>query len=234
MEFDCGHFGVFENAIDMAHIHYLHGDSFGNEVRGLGVWVCGERGWGNVGALAGGWWGWLAASFDSTSWLSSHANVLHCRASAPICWLRPACLLSPQGKPEIRDMQATSDVHSVTATFTIHNKPVNAFWALFQVGAEAGAGAQSALAACAGSLVCVGSLLAVACLPACLPACLLACLPTHPANPSQHSTLVPTPNHLPFLPPCLSSPLLPLAAPAGPRGSRHRPRLPALHLPRHL
>ena len=117
MEFDCGHFGVFENAIDMAHIHYLHGDSFGNEVRGLGVWVCGERGWGNVGALAGGWWGWLAASFDSTSWLSSHANVLHCRASAPICWLRPACLLSPQGKPEIRDMQATSDAHSVTATF---------------------------------------------------------------------------------------------------------------------
>jgi phenylpropionate dioxygenase-like ring-hydroxylating dioxygenase large terminal subunit len=30
IEFDCGHWGVFENAIDMAHIHYLHGDSFGN------------------------------------------------------------------------------------------------------------------------------------------------------------------------------------------------------------
>lgn len=30
IEFDCNHFGVFENAIDMAHIHYLHGDSFGN------------------------------------------------------------------------------------------------------------------------------------------------------------------------------------------------------------
>jgi phenylpropionate dioxygenase-like ring-hydroxylating dioxygenase large terminal subunit len=33
IEFDCNHFGVFENAIDMAHIHYLHGDSFGNSVR---------------------------------------------------------------------------------------------------------------------------------------------------------------------------------------------------------
>ena len=31
IEFDCGHFGVFENAIDMAHIHYLHSDSFGNQ-----------------------------------------------------------------------------------------------------------------------------------------------------------------------------------------------------------
>jgi phenylpropionate dioxygenase-like ring-hydroxylating dioxygenase large terminal subunit len=30
IEFDCGHWGVFENAIDMAHIHYLHSDSFGN------------------------------------------------------------------------------------------------------------------------------------------------------------------------------------------------------------
>lgn len=68
MEFDCNHFGVFENAVDMAHIHYLHADSFGN-----------------------------------------------------------------QNKPEIHDMQATSDAYSVTATFRIHNKPVNAFWALFQV-----------------------------------------------------------------------------------------------------
>lgn len=31
IEFDCGHWGVFENAIDMAHIHYLHSDSFGNQ-----------------------------------------------------------------------------------------------------------------------------------------------------------------------------------------------------------
>lgn len=30
LEFECGHWGVFENAIDMAHIHYLHNDSFGN------------------------------------------------------------------------------------------------------------------------------------------------------------------------------------------------------------
>ena len=30
IEFDCGHWAVFENAIDMAHIHYLHNDSFGN------------------------------------------------------------------------------------------------------------------------------------------------------------------------------------------------------------
>lgn len=31
LEFDCGHWAVFENAIDMAHIHYLHNDSFGND-----------------------------------------------------------------------------------------------------------------------------------------------------------------------------------------------------------
>lgn len=68
IEFDCGHFGVFENAIDMAHIHYLHGDSFGNG-----------------------------------------------------------------DKPEIRDMECTNDAYSITATFKICNKPVNAFWALFQV-----------------------------------------------------------------------------------------------------
>lgn len=30
IEFDCGHWGVFENAIDIAHIHCLHADSFGN------------------------------------------------------------------------------------------------------------------------------------------------------------------------------------------------------------
>lgn len=70
MEFDCNHFGVFENAIDMAHIHYLHSDSFGN-----------------------------------------------------------------QDAPEIRDMEASADAYSVTATFKIQNKPVNAFWALFKVPA---------------------------------------------------------------------------------------------------
>ena len=31
IEFACNHWSVFENAIDMAHIHYLHSDSFGNE-----------------------------------------------------------------------------------------------------------------------------------------------------------------------------------------------------------
>jgi phenylpropionate dioxygenase-like ring-hydroxylating dioxygenase large terminal subunit len=30
IEFECNHWSVFENAIDMAHIHYLHDDSFGN------------------------------------------------------------------------------------------------------------------------------------------------------------------------------------------------------------
>lgn len=33
IEFDCNHWSVFENAIDMAHIHYLHSDSFGNEAQ---------------------------------------------------------------------------------------------------------------------------------------------------------------------------------------------------------
>lgn len=31
IEFACNHWSVFENAIDMAHIHYLHSDSFGNQ-----------------------------------------------------------------------------------------------------------------------------------------------------------------------------------------------------------
>lgn len=31
IDFDCNHFSVFENAIDMAHIHYLHAGSFGNQ-----------------------------------------------------------------------------------------------------------------------------------------------------------------------------------------------------------
>ncbi|KXZ50765.1 hypothetical protein GPECTOR_15g450 [Gonium pectorale] len=31
MEFDCAHWSVFENALDMAHIHYLHNGSFGNQ-----------------------------------------------------------------------------------------------------------------------------------------------------------------------------------------------------------
>ena len=31
ISFDCNHSGVFENALDMAHIHYLHSNSFGNQ-----------------------------------------------------------------------------------------------------------------------------------------------------------------------------------------------------------
>lgn len=45
-----------------------------------------------------------------------------------------SCLVAfLQSKPEIRDMSTTTDEHSITATFTVYNKPVNAFWALFQV-----------------------------------------------------------------------------------------------------
>jgi hypothetical protein len=40
IEFDSGHWGVFENAIDMAHIHYLHGDRWGGEGSvGWGRWL---------------------------------------------------------------------------------------------------------------------------------------------------------------------------------------------------
>lgn len=35
--------------------------------------------------------------------------------------------------PEIKDMQVVSDAYGITATFTITNKPVNAFWSMFQV-----------------------------------------------------------------------------------------------------
>ncbi|EFJ51327.1 hypothetical protein VOLCADRAFT_88044 [Volvox carteri f. nagariensis] len=31
LEFDCPHWSVFENALDMAHIHYIHNGSFGNQ-----------------------------------------------------------------------------------------------------------------------------------------------------------------------------------------------------------
>ena len=37
IEFECNHWSVFENAIDMAHIHYLHNDTFGNQVGGVQV-----------------------------------------------------------------------------------------------------------------------------------------------------------------------------------------------------
>lgn len=33
MEFECPHWGVFENAIDVAHIHSLHTSDFGNQER---------------------------------------------------------------------------------------------------------------------------------------------------------------------------------------------------------
>lgn len=49
MEFDCPHWSVFENALDMAHIHYLHDGSFGNQVGG---WVGGSVG--SVGWRVGG------------------------------------------------------------------------------------------------------------------------------------------------------------------------------------
>ena len=40
IEFECNHWSVFENAIDMAHIHYLHNDTFGNQARACPVKCC--------------------------------------------------------------------------------------------------------------------------------------------------------------------------------------------------
>ncbi|KAK9796241.1 hypothetical protein WJX73_000092 [Symbiochloris irregularis] len=68
IEFDCPHWGVFENAIDMAHIHYLHSGTFGN-----------------------------------------------------------------QEQPEIRHMTCSSDAYGAYASFSLHNKPVNALWNFSQV-----------------------------------------------------------------------------------------------------
>ncbi|EFN52711.1 hypothetical protein CHLNCDRAFT_138729 [Chlorella variabilis] len=56
-------------------------------------------------------------------WLFYGSKALPADARPPI----------PYSKPEIRDMSTTTDEHSITATFTVYNKPVNAFWALFQV-----------------------------------------------------------------------------------------------------
>lgn len=33
-----------------------------------------------------------------------------------------------QEKPEIREMKAENDSYSVSATFSLHNKPMNALW----------------------------------------------------------------------------------------------------------
>ncbi|CAK0786996.1 hypothetical protein CVIRNUC_010212 [Coccomyxa viridis] len=68
IEFECNHWSVFENAIDMAHIHYLHNDTFGN-----------------------------------------------------------------QGQPQIRHMTCSTEPYGVTASFGLHNKPVNAMWEFSKV-----------------------------------------------------------------------------------------------------
>ncbi len=59
--------------------------------------------------------------------------VALCTAAFLMFFLYFAALAFVQSKPEIRDMTTTTDEHSITATFTVYNKPVNAFWALFQV-----------------------------------------------------------------------------------------------------
>ncbi|GIL48718.1 hypothetical protein Vafri_5168 [Volvox africanus] len=63
VEFDSPHWSVFENALDMAHIHYIHSSSFGN-----------------------------------------------------------------QDKPVINNMEISRDTWSITAKFSIYNKPVNPLW----------------------------------------------------------------------------------------------------------
>ena len=72
IEFNCPHWGVFENAIDMAHIHYLHSGTFGN-----------------------------------------------------------------QDRPEIRSMTCSTDDYGAYASFSLHNKPVNALWDFSKVRAKA-------------------------------------------------------------------------------------------------
>ncbi len=85
---------------------------------------------------------------DSSCPLATAAKPSSTRLRPGVCALaaHPPCSgfppptpwkLPPQGKPVIKDMQASVDPFCVTATFTIHNKPVNAFWALFEVGSLA-------------------------------------------------------------------------------------------------
>ena len=68
IDFECNHSGVFENAIDVSHIHLLHGDSFGNAEQQV-----------------------------------------------------------------IRGMQCRADPFSVTASFTLSNKPASALWEFSRV-----------------------------------------------------------------------------------------------------
>ncbi|KAL4425964.1 hypothetical protein ABPG75_009980 [Micractinium tetrahymenae] len=63
VEFDAAHASVFDNATDFAHIHYVHGSSFGNDEQ-----------------------------------------------------------------PKLRNMKVVRDEYHITATFDLHNKPVNALW----------------------------------------------------------------------------------------------------------
>lgn len=63
VEFEAGHASVFDNATDFAHIHYVHGSSFGNDEQ-----------------------------------------------------------------PKLRNMKVVRDPYHITATFDLHNKPVNALW----------------------------------------------------------------------------------------------------------
>lgn len=114
IEFECGHWAVFENAIDMAHIHYLHSDSFGNKVRVrcFGVQVQ------------------LSEFVDADgSKLASPASCV-CSAEQVGIWLFAdvsMCFIL-QEKPSIREMEAKNDAYSVSATFSLTNKPVNALW----------------------------------------------------------------------------------------------------------
>lgn len=107
LEFDAGHFSVFENAIDMVR-------------RWWGGWVC------------------LACSPAC-----AHHSPSHCPSTLtppphhpppPQAHIHYLHSFGNAGKPVIEGMEATADAFSVTATFTIHNSPVNAFWSLFQVG----------------------------------------------------------------------------------------------------
>ena len=97
---------MFENAIDMAHIHYLHNDTFGNQVTELH----------------------LVASL----------SLQHAHSAAHHTYdLQDAGLLSfshsVQGQPQIRHMTCSTEPYGVTASFGLHNKPVNAMWEFSKV-----------------------------------------------------------------------------------------------------
>lgn len=106
IEFECNHWSVFENAIDMAHIHYLHNDTFGNQARTRGshlrtcksAAVCDS--WGAAGGVHG----------------SRSVASCACAAGLPAwqqCWCSARCISCELNASQFQSAWAPAGTSSV-------------------------------------------------------------------------------------------------------------------------